>query len=106
MKLVEADNGYIINDTEYFYNLNSPSYHPTTIMAYVPKLMPNIKQGAPAVEKKGIPMDLFCNSKTEYPIMPAKVVTTQNYLTITKPKNLSPSYWKTSKGGKIDGKLN
>lgn len=101
MKLVEADNGYVINDTEYFYNLNSPSYHPTTILAYVPKLMPNIKQGAPAYDKKGIPTDMFCNSKKEYPISPAKIVTTQNYLTITKPANLSPSFWKTSVNGRM-----
>ena len=100
MKLVESSNEYLINDTEYFYNLDSPSYHPTKILSYIPKLMANIVKGAPAFKKDSISSSIFCNDSSCKP-KPDTIVNTQNFITLTNPPNLSPSFYKTSKGGKM-----
>lgn len=98
MKLVESNNEYIINDTEYFYNLDCPRYHPEKIKAYIPKFMPKISQGAPAPSKATISTSMFINAPASKP-SPATTVNMQNYVTLTRPTNLSPSYYSTSKGG-------
>ena len=100
MKLIESSSSYEINDTEYFYNLDSPSYHPTRIKAYIPKLMASMKQGKPTASKAEIPATIFCNSK-DCKVVPAKIINLQNFVTLTKPENLSPSYYSTSKGGRM-----
>lgn len=100
MKLLESSNSYEINDTEYFYNLDSPSYHPARIKAYIPKLMANMKKGSPSSSKGEIPATMFCNSK-DCKVNPPKIVTLQNYVTLTRPENLSPSYYSTSSGGRM-----
>ena len=97
MKLVESSNEYLINDTEYFYNLDTPSYHPTKILSYIPKLMANIPKGTPSLKKDSISSTIFCNDSSCKP-KPATIIDTQNYVTLTNPPNLSPSFYKTSDG--------
>ena len=100
MHLIEQSNSYMINDTEYFYNLDSPSYHPNQIKAYIPKLMPAIAQAPPKQTKFNLVSTIFCNSLQCKPT-PANIVTSQNFVTLTRPFNLSPSYWQTSSGGRM-----
>lgn len=100
MKLVESSNEYIINEREYFYNLNTPSYAPTSILANIPKLMPRIAIGSPTTNKDSISGNIFCNDDSCKP-KPDKVVTTQNYITLAHLKNQQPAFWSTSKGGKM-----
>ena len=100
MKLIESSGSYEINDTEYFYNLDSPSYCPTKIKAYIPKLMAKMAKAAPAKSKAEIPTTMFCNSK-DCRVSPTRIVSLQNFVTLTKPSNLSPSFYSTSAGGRM-----
>lgn len=98
MKVVESANEYMINDTEYFYNMDTPIYHPDSIKAYIPKLMAEMEKGEPEFSKSDLSPTIFCNSMECRPI-PSEIVTLQNFITLTKPDNLSPSYWQTSEDG-------
>lgn len=98
MQLIESSNQYLINDTEYFYNLTCPIYHPERIKAYIPKLMANIPHEDPNIKKDSISTTLFINAKECRPT-PNKIITLQNFITLTRPDNLSPSFWQTSIGG-------
>ncbi len=100
MKVVESANEYLINDTEYFYNLDTPGYHPEQIKAFIPKLMASMQKAPPKFSKSDISPTIFANAKECRPV-PVKIVTLQNYVTLTRPNNLSPSYWQTSKKGKM-----
>ena len=98
MKVVESSNEYLINDTEYFYNLNCPIYHPSSILSYIPKLMANIPMGDPMIQKDSISTTIFCNDMSCKP-KPDTIINIQNYVTLTNPPNLSPSFWSTSING-------
>lgn len=100
MKVIESANEYLINDTEYFYNLDTPSYSPEKIKAYIPKLMAAMQKSNPKNSKSDISPTMFANAQECRP-SPAKIVTLQNYVTLSKPKNMSPSYWQTSSNGRM-----
>lgn len=104
MKLVEVSNEYVINDREYFYNLNSPYYCPKSILANIPKLMPKIPIGEPKVVKASISSTMFCNAKECKP-QPPNIIDVQNYVTLVNHSNLSPSYWSTSTNGRMNKKV-
>lgn len=86
-----TNNGYIINQWEYFFNVNEPYYTPNTIQAHVPTFMPNIPMGVPKVSKVAINRGMFCNGG-DCKVTPSNTVSTQNYITLPHHRNESPSF--------------
>ena len=84
---------YQINNTEYFYNVAPTGYHPKSMKAYIPKLMAKFEKGKPATGKVSISPSMFCNAKECKVMTSPKVITTQNYVTITPALNKSPSFY-------------
>lgn len=95
--------GFQINNNEYFYNLTTTGYAPKSMKAFIPKLMAKINGGnyaAPATSKFSISSAMFCNGKECKVMMAPKIMTQQNFVTITPAPNKSPSFY-----GKTGGRV-
>jgi hypothetical protein len=88
---------YTIDNTEYGYNVDKPSIFPTVMKAYIPALMPYITMGMPAFGKVSVNKTIFVNDSS-CKVNPSAVMTTQNYLTITKWKNTYPYFPEKEEG--------
>ena len=95
MKLLETSNSYVINEREYFYNLDRPPVAPSSIKANVPKLMAKIPIGEPKVNRESISRNIFCNDDSCKP-KPSQIVSTQNYITLTRYSNQNPTFTTSS----------
>lgn len=83
---------YTINSKEYCYNVNKPSIYPTSMQVHIPALMPNIERGLPkSIPNLTVNSSMFANDKACRP-SPRSVITTQNYVTITKWNNDHPAF--------------
>lgn len=82
---------YTIDNQEYGYNVNKPSIFPSVMRAYIPALMPYITMSTPSNGKVSINKNIFVNDSS-CKVNPASVMTTQNYLTITKWANEHPYF--------------
>lgn len=82
---------YTIDNKEYGYNVDKPSIYPKIMKAYIPALMPYITMGTPANGKVSINKNIFVNDNS-CKVNPNSVMTTQNFLTITKWKNDTPYF--------------
>lgn len=83
---------YTVDPKEYCYNVNRPSIYPTSMQVHIPALMPNITRGLPkSVPELTVNSSMFANDKACRP-KPRSVITTQNYVTITKWQNEHPAF--------------
>lgn len=83
---------YTIHSKEYCFNVNKPYINPDSMQVHIPSMMANIPMGLP---KQGTPIVLtstiFANDNSCKPT-PASTVATQNYVTITRWINSTPSF--------------
>lgn len=82
---------YTIDNKEYAYNVDKPSIYPSSMKTHVPSLMPYISRGIPRTSKTSINQNMFVNAGG-CKVTPSSIVSTQNYVTITKWKNEHPSF--------------
>lgn len=83
---------YSIDSKEYCYNVDRPYYRPDSMQVHIPALMPNIPMGLPKVVPSiSINATMFANDASCRP-RPSSVISTQNYVTITRWRNENPSF--------------
>lgn len=108
MNNMEKLHEYKVEDGEYFINVEDIDPRPDHIKAYLPKYMPNIKQGT-WVSKYPINMRMVVNARDCYP-RKLSTVKTQGYYTVYPYPNEQPDYqekavnvggWKVLKGHKF-----
>lgn len=85
--------GFVIDPQEICINLWYESPSPSSMQVNIPKLMPLISRGRPdkSYNKMSLNGGIFANA-SDCKITVQKLVTTQNYLTLTPHPNRSVSY--------------
>lgn len=93
---------YSVDSKEYCYNVDKPNIRPSKMQAHIPVLMANIPMGLPKVVPSiSLVPTMFANDVSCRPT-PASVLSTQNFITITKWINDNPYFPSKDDGsGKI-----
>lgn len=84
--------GFELTGDEYFFNITPEDIAPSSIISYIPKMMPKIKMGSKKeFDKEGISKGIFCNAADCKPST-SNTIKMQNFVTLTPFPNEDPSF--------------